>query len=693
MHPTRAAAAILLVLVSACGGGGDSSDGEPTYIVPRWLNRQRKITAETLRDVSFTNAMQGMVVGDATSIYRTDDGGLTWYQLEHEPFASGGDILAFDWLPEDFHAVGRDENSLGRAWTSFDAVNWVASGAASGAPFVAVDVVNPGGANLSLYLRTNGQIARRQPGATPDTVGPSPRLASAKATGLDSQFSGMTIVVGTGGFFDVSTTFGATWHDWTGGPANSAGTTQDLFACQVIDWTQNWFVACGANGTVVVTEKDADAHPDLVPVTDVDDDTVKTLRALDFPVDFRNGWVVGDDGAIVKIEGTFDANTQTWSFQRIKQTSGTTADLYGIDMVDEDVGYAVGEGGILLKTIDGGANWSSPLLNGRGRSEPLNAVAFLDDAARGLAVGDDSTIPDATVLRTSDAGVTWTVFNSGIPAQDLVAVALPRAGSGTTGYVLGTAGLYRNLDVFGAGAWTAMSPPAGTWRTILAPAGDGTLILAGDDGAVAVTTTGTAALPLWEPQSLAGTPDLTCLLAVVNVNSSAPLAVFAGGKAGQLWRTELNGLWDSALVTTALGADILSLGGASSAQLFAGASDGKIHRLTFGTLSPLTYGREELPAPSPALGNPIAVAFPTANLGWWLAADGIAYTENANATLANVTWTPSYVHLTLKQPPASAPLAAKTLTPLRGLWMHPGGRNGYAVAQTGTVLRTLTGGK
>jgi len=438
------------------------------------------------------------------------------------------------------------------------------------------------------------------------------------------------------------------------------------------------------------------------------DSTTDTLRAVHFPVDPTRGWAVGDNGRIVMITGNVtdptpanpNSGDEWWSWSRTNQPSGTTANLYAIDMVDTSIGYAVGEGGVVLKTVNGGASWFSPLANGRGRSQHLNAIDFLNDAARGLAVGQASATPDATLLRTMDAGATWTLHNTGVPTtQNLVAVALPRTGSGSVGYALSTSALYRNPDVFGAGTWSAVGNlPAGTWRAILAPAGDGTLVLAGDGGKVAVTTTGTNASPAWIPQTVpSGTPDLTCLHAVVDLSSITQLAIFAGGKGGILWRTPLDGTWTQATLNTALAADILSLGGAlggmPGAQIFAGASDGKIHRLSEVTQVPLVYAREELPVPSGA-GTPISVAFPTPFLGWWLAGNGIWTTENANATpVGTVAWSKSAVHLTPVAVAPVTPLLGKSATLLRGLWMHSGGVNGYAVGETGTILRTFTGGK
>ncbi|HEY5533426.1 MAG TPA: hypothetical protein VIL99_00590 [Ignavibacteria bacterium] len=44
--------------------------------------------------------------------------------------------------------------------------------------------------------------------------------------------------------------------------------------------------------------------------------------------------------------------------QRSLQTSGINSSLYSVHFVNNNLGFAVGDSGIILKTIDGGTNWS-----------------------------------------------------------------------------------------------------------------------------------------------------------------------------------------------------------------------------------------------------------------------------------------------------------------------------------------------
>ena len=45
--------------------------------------------------------------------------------------------------------------------------------------------------------------------------------------------------------------------------------------------------------------------------------------------------------------------------QWIQQTSGVTSPLYDIEFINKNTGWSCGEGGIILKTTNGGTNWTS----------------------------------------------------------------------------------------------------------------------------------------------------------------------------------------------------------------------------------------------------------------------------------------------------------------------------------------------
>ena len=72
--------------------------------------------------------------------------------------------------------------------------------------------------------------------------------------------------------------------------------------------------------------------------------TVKFINAL-------TGWVAGGNGAILK---TTDGGNN-WSLQ----TSGTTKTLRSIFFLDANNGWACGDGGTIITTSNGGTTWSA----------------------------------------------------------------------------------------------------------------------------------------------------------------------------------------------------------------------------------------------------------------------------------------------------------------------------------------------
>src|SRR6218665_346788 len=79
--------------------------------------------------------------------------------------------------------------------------------------------------------------------------------------------------------------------------------------------------------------------------------------------------------------------------------------LNDIFFIDANNGWAVGDGGIILKTTNGGTNWT---VNYHTTCIGLNKVFFVNNLL-GWAVGNYGTI-----IKTTDGGQTWIAQNSGI---------------------------------------------------------------------------------------------------------------------------------------------------------------------------------------------------------------------------------------------------------------------------------------
>src|SRR5262245_34209085 len=168
--------------------------------------------------------------------------------------------------------------------------------------------------------------------------------------------------------------------------------------------------------------------------------TARNLNAVFFQPDGREGWAVGDGGMIVH---TIDAGV-TWR----AQTGPTTANLNGVFFADPDTGYAVGNGGTILQTFDRGDSWKRLIVT---FGENLSALTFANHDT-GYAVGSLGA-----VVRTVNGGRNWT-------KQNLTAITLRGVAFAGTheGWAVGD-----NGDIWGtvdAGVtWTRIQPSITTY--------------------------------------------------------------------------------------------------------------------------------------------------------------------------------------------------------------------------------------
>ena len=125
------------------------------------------------------------------------------------------------------------------------------------------------------------------------------------------------------------------------------------------------------------------------------------------------GTAVGFGGTILR---TTDGGT-TWA----RQTGGTSKILVDVYFTDTNTGTAVGQNGTILTTSDGGDNWTSQV---SGTTEFLAAVWYTDTNI-GTVVGQKGTI-----LRTGDGGTTWVSQTSGT-TEHLTSVSFGDANTGT----------------------------------------------------------------------------------------------------------------------------------------------------------------------------------------------------------------------------------------------------------------------
>ncbi len=117
--------------------------------------------------------------------------------------------------------------------------------------------------------------------------------------------------------------------------------------------------------------------------------TKATLLSIQFPTP-QHGWAVGSGGTILK---TIDGGKK-WK----RVSSGTTTLLTSVYFMDLSKGWVTGAGGWLSRTTNGGESWSQQPLDSQ---QPLYATSFPSSNV-GWVVGGGGTI-----FSTADGGRHW----------------------------------------------------------------------------------------------------------------------------------------------------------------------------------------------------------------------------------------------------------------------------------------------
>jgi photosystem II stability/assembly factor-like uncharacterized protein len=511
---------VWILLLLGCSPGGGSDDPGTTVLTPVWRNQQRSPTSSHLRGVRFINATTGWIVGDATSIFFTTDGGASWTQQEHTPIRRTGDLRALDVSGTLAHAVGAD-GGVGRVYVSNEFEPWATLDVATTGfdPFVAVDVTGP---STGHALTSSGTVR---------------------------SFSGNTITsasVGDAGpWFSISHPFvcGAAGKiRKTDGTALASGVATDLRRIFMVDATNGYVV--GDAGVVLRTQDGTNWTPKSPgPAT--------TWRGAFF-LSATTGWVVGNGGAIQKTTTSGDS----WA----AQASGTTVDLYDVWFVDANTGWAVGDFGVVLKTVDGGANWTTLTT---GTLATLHAVACSTNATTAYAVGTGGVI-----VKTANGGSTWTNSPSGV-VVDLLGVSVPT--TGTVAYACGVGGtILKTAD--GGATWTPQaSGVAVTLRAIFFPTSETIGYCVGDASTILKTSDGGAN---WTPQVSPVASDFHAIAA-----PGTGLTAFACGTNGKVITTDNFGVtWTDVSPPAAAGVLLQSLRAPTISAVYAGGANGLMYR-------------------------------------------------------------------------------------------------------------------
>ncbi|MFZ1289660.1 MAG: YCF48-related protein [Melioribacteraceae bacterium] len=313
---------------------------------------------EQLNDVFFTNADNGIIVGNSGIILRTTTGGVKEELSKWEIQSSGittnfkrvflvnknlgycvsNELLKStdienNWFKTNFWMSGYLNDYDIDIWFS-DEQNGIIS------------------AYIYIYLTTDG-------GNSWQETKTSDHLFGAFCT--DNLHR---IVVGWGGTIKYTLDSGNVWNS-----ANS-GTYNHLRDVYFVNKDIGYVV--GDKGTILRTEDKGITWSALESLT------TNQLSGVYF-TNAEEGIAIGTNGTILKTENSGEA----WEIRN----SGTYSDLNSVFFKDKNNGIIVGELGVILRTIDGGENWH---IEESGINNSLYGVGIKDSIE--LAVGDNGKI-------------------------------------------------------------------------------------------------------------------------------------------------------------------------------------------------------------------------------------------------------------------------------------------------------------
>jgi photosystem II stability/assembly factor-like uncharacterized protein len=187
-------------------------------------------------------------------------------------------------------------------------------------------------------------------------------------------------------------------------------------------------------------------------------------------------WLVGEDGLMANLrpDGTLGPGYDL----------GASGDLRGITCLDDLTAFVVGDGGVFLRTFDGGASWERRDV---GTTASLRHV----DAAWGsiYVAGEDG------LYRSTDLGDTWSAIDA---SSGWRAIAVDDEDAGAI--ALDDDGQVWRWD----GALSPVAHAVGARRVHVSHDGR-VAAIAGDDGALQRSVDGGAT---WEVYEVPGAPDL-----------------------------------------------------------------------------------------------------------------------------------------------------------------------------------------
>jgi len=239
------------------------------------------------------------------------------------------------------------------------------------------------------------------------------------------------------------------------------------------------------------------------------------LNSVAFPTS-TVGFAAGNSGSLL---GTVDGGT-TWT----TLTTNSTADINAISFINSTTGWFAGTTGAIKKTTNGGSSW---VAQNSGTSSTINALQFTD-ANNGWATAA------GTMIKTTNGGSSWATVSTA-PSEGISTFTMLNA---TTGYLLtGWGNVYKTTD--GGTSWTQTAgSPAGYSCTRIKFPTESVGYVCGNGNTIQVTTDGGSS---WTPTYLNSSSinDIFAINATTAVIVGYDNTIYKTTNSGTTWVKQL----------------------------------------------------------------------------------------------------------------------------------------------------------
>ena len=128
-----------------------------------------------------------------------------------------------------------------------------------------------------------------------------------------------------------------------------------------------------------------------------------------FFVDDNHGWIAAYSGGATSFPGAAILRTTDGGESWTTPIDNDSTNINSVFFLETNTGWAVGQGGLIMHSTDGGVNWN--IQQSATQEYDLHDVYF-KDANNGWAVGGEDNFTgtqEGYIYRTTDGGETWTL--------------------------------------------------------------------------------------------------------------------------------------------------------------------------------------------------------------------------------------------------------------------------------------------